>query len=395
MTATAPEPTATMPEGQILDVAYVGFLLGHGGDAIQMLALAEGMARLDARVGIVVPSNDYTVTLKQRCETVGLTCLTSDLISVDSAGSRQRFRSVLRLLSGIRARVLHFHTGNSCLPRSVTLALEFIRHPAALVTLQSPYETIVPGSLRARLWAIGARRRLRAVVSPSNHGTSFQIRCGVPARLALTIPNSVDLRRISRGDGSRARASLGVTPDEPIVLFSSRIDGQKRPIDALRIFAGVAAEFPAAQLVFVGQGKQEDAVRTEARFLGLEQRVRFPGYQTNVEDWLAAATVWLLPTERENFSLAVLEALAAGCPVLSTRCQGNDEVLRDGENALTFGVGDVAAAVRALRRLMVETSLREALSRRARVAAEGYSADRMLESYRLVYEDLQRRAPRG
>ena len=69
--------------------------------------------------------------------------------------------------------------------------------------------------------------------------------------------------------------------------------------------------------------------------------MRLAGYQTNVADWLAAATVWLLPTERENFSVAVLEALAAGCAVLSTTCPGNDEVLTDRENRGLFPVGDI------------------------------------------------------
>ena len=65
-------------------------------------------------------------------------------------------------------------------------------------------------------------------------------------------------------------------------------------------------------------------------------RVRLVGYQTNVPDWLAAATVWILPTERENFSVAALEAMAAGCAVASTICPGNAEVLLDGVNSLTF-----------------------------------------------------------
>lgn len=69
------------------------------------------------------------------------------------------------------------------------------------------------------------------------------------------------------------------------------------------------------------------------------------GYRTDVQDWLAAATVWLLRTLRENFSLAVLEARSAGCAVLTTDAPGNDEiVVVDDVNALTFAVGDVRAA---------------------------------------------------
>ena len=157
-------------------------------------------------------------------------------------------------------------------------------------------------------------------------------------------------RGCSHGDGSGPRRRVGIGPRRPVVSFCSRLDPQKRPLEAVQIFDGVAREFPSAVLVFVGQGSEQGAVEAEAERLGISERVRLVGYQTDVPNWLAAATVWLLPTERENFSLAVLEGLAAGCAVLSTTCRGNDEVLVDHQNALTFPVGDVAGATAALRR---------------------------------------------
>jgi len=61
-------------------------------------------------------------------------------------------------IANLDASLVHFHTGNSCLPRSVMIALEVLRHPPVLVTLHSPYETVTPGSSRARFWATMARR---------------------------------------------------------------------------------------------------------------------------------------------------------------------------------------------------------------------------------------------
>ena len=87
---------------------------------------------------------------------------------------------MFRLLRELDAPILHFHTGNSCLPRSLMIALELGRAPRSFVTLQSPYETIEPGSTRARFWALTAGRRMHAVISPSEHGSRFQRACGVP-----------------------------------------------------------------------------------------------------------------------------------------------------------------------------------------------------------------------
>jgi glycosyltransferase involved in cell wall biosynthesis len=168
-------------------------------------------------------------------------------------------------------------------------------------------------------------------------------------------------------------------------VFSSRIDTQKRPIDAVRIFAGVADEFPRARLVFVGDGALRSAVTDEAHRLGVADRLDLVGYQTNVEDWVAAATVWILPTERENFSLAVLEALAAGRAVLSTSCPGNDEVLVDGENAAVFGVGDVDAGIARLRELLADDALRRRLGETATATSARFSSERMVDSYHALY----------
>jgi glycosyltransferase involved in cell wall biosynthesis len=337
------------------------------------------------RVKIVVPATEESVTFKTRCDAVGVECERSKMIVADMEGTGQRFSQLLRLLPSLDGSLLHFHTGNSCLPRSVMLALEVIRSRPAFATLQSPYETITPGGARARFWAVSARRRLLAVASPSAHGTEFQLRCGIPPRLAVTIRNCVDVAAYASGDPRGPRRSLGLADGAPIVLSTSRIEGQKRPIDALRIFASVAHQFPSAVLAFVGGGEDEMAVEREAAELGLADRVRLVGYQTNIADWLACATVWLLPTERENFSVAVLEALAAGCPILSTVCPGNDEILVDGVNAFTFPVGDVHAAAGALRRLLANDELRAGLRSGARAAAESYSIDRMVEEYRALY----------
>jgi glycosyltransferase involved in cell wall biosynthesis len=368
------------------DVAYVGFLLGHGGDALQMLALADGVQRNGGRSRIIVPASEHSVTFQARCESLDVPCERTPLIAADMHGPRQNIRSLLKLLRTIDAPIVHFHTGNSCLPRSAMLGMETLRFPKAFVTLQSPYETIDPGGIRARFWALTARRRFAAVVSPSTHGTRFQMRCGIPARLAVTVNNSIDTEKAASGDGARPRDLLGVDADTPLVVFTSRVDSQKRPADAVRIFSKVADEYPSAVLVFVGNGTLEEAVVAEAARWGISDRVRLVGYQTNIPDWLAAATVWILPTERENLSVAVLEAMAAGCAIVSTSCPGNDELLIDDTNASMFPVGDVDTGAARLRALLGDSTLRERLGSEARAAASEYSVARMVDNYCHLYQ---------
>jgi glycosyltransferase involved in cell wall biosynthesis len=211
----------------------------------------------------------------------------------------------------------------------------------------------------------------------------------VRAARVKTIHNAIETSRFASGDPSGPGALLGIEEGAPVVLFSSRLDPIKHPADAVQIFARGAAEFPDAQLVFVGTGSEEDSVRAEAQRLGVAARTHLVGYQTNIPDWLALATVWLLPTERENFSVAVLEALAAGRPILSTNCPGNDEVLVDGENSITFPVGDIERAAAGLKRLLGNVELRDSLAVQARLTAAEYTAEVMVERVHELYRTLR------
>jgi glycosyltransferase involved in cell wall biosynthesis len=95
--------------------------------------------------------------------------------------------------------------------------------------------------------------------------------------------------------------------------------------------------------------------------------------------------VWILPTERENFSVAVLEALAAERAVLSTSCPGNDEILIDGSNAAVFAVGDIAGGTAQLRTLLADEALRARLGMAGAVTAGQHTTERMVEGYRRLY----------
>jgi glycosyltransferase involved in cell wall biosynthesis len=368
-----------------VDILYIGFLLGHGGDAMQMLELATGMAKRGQRVKLVVPELETSVALGELCRERGLPIDRTPWIRSDAWRAKQSPVNLIRLFGTYRAPILHLHTGDVCLPRMALLAMRLLRVPRAFATIQSPYNTLQPQDARARAWAYAAPRALRQVICPSQHSRRTQISYGLPPELVRTVYNSVDLHRFSRGNASVPRKALGLGPEAKLVVFSSRLEPQKRPFDALHAFQRVAAVDGDTHMVFVGRGALEPELRALVQQSGLADRVHFAGFQTNIPDWLAAATVWFLPTESENFSLAVLEALAAGCPILSTLCQGNDEVLEQERNALTTAVGDVEAQASGLHRLLQDPQMRASLGAAARESARRYSVDNMVEEYGRVY----------
>lgn len=370
------------------EITYVGFVIGSGGDAIQMLRLASAVQDGGRSVSLIVPEVEETVTFATRAADLGLACVRSPLIAAGMHAPRQRFRSMLKLFRSIQSPLVHIHTGNSLLPRSTTAALELLRYRRTIVTVHSPYESIEAGSMRARIWATTANRRVARLISPSHHGARFQVDLGIAAERVVTIPNSFD-PALAHGDGQGPRRELGIDDSTPLVVFTSRISQQKRPIDAVRIFEAVAHRHPTAVFAVVGDGEQRAAMEAEIARHDLGDRVTLTGYRTDIQDWLAAATVWLLPTERENFSLAVLEALSARCAVLATDAPGNDEILVDGANALTFGVGDIDAGAAALSQLLDDAALRARLGTQGERDVEAYGLDHFLARHLELYDEVE------
>ncbi len=372
--------------GKTNDIVFVGYVGGLGGEAIQPLELAAGLALRGARVTVAFPALPKVSELFAGYQNrPNLTLVETPFIRYDTFA--QKPADVLKLLAPYKnADILHLHTGDIALPRMTLLALETLRPAHAFATIQCAREEMPRGGMRARYWASAANRLFQNIVCPSAHGKRSQVAYGVRPDKAVVIYNGADVVRYASGNGAGSREMLGLTEDTPLVVFTARLHEQKRPLDSINAFGKVASEFPAAHFALVGDGPLEADCRARVDALNLANRIHFLGFQSAVPDWLAASTVWILSSVAENFSLGLVEALAAGCAIVATNCPGNDEVLRDNENALVAPVGAVDTLADGLRRLLGNPDLRARLQKNAPVSAQEFSRDKMVERHLLCYD---------
>ncbi len=373
------------------DILYIGFVLGHGGDAHQMLELAAGMQRRGKRVKIAVPCLPTTELFASLCAKRGVEVERTQLILADPINPPSQNPDLLAaLFTQNPASLYHLHTGDVCLSRSVpgVPARLGIDPSRIVVTVHGAYDTLTPGDARANAWSAAARDLIGSITTPSLHALNTQLSYGVLRERLIHIANGIDVTRFGNGNASKVRLELGLQEEEILIVFASRLDSQKRPLDALQAFIKISGELPFAHLAFVGDGALEPEITHNIQSADLENRIHMAGHRSDVADWLAAADVWMLPTESENFSLAVLEAMAAGCPMLTTLCRGNDEVLVEGRNALIHAIGDVDEMVSKLHTLLTDAELRSALGRNAKADVQEYSLDGMVEQYAQLYAEL-------
>jgi len=155
-------------------------------------------------------------------------------------------------------------------------------------------------------------------------------------------------------------------PEGQMIAFVAALEPRKRHAAFLEVFAELARDRPGLNLCLFGAGSQDAALRAKARGLGLGARVRFMGFRADVERWIAAADLCVLPSMREGLPRVVVQYVAAGKPVVVTHLEGIEEIVEDGVNGFVIGRDDFAAMRRALARLLDEPALAAAMSDAAR-----------------------------
>ncbi len=172
-----------------------------------------------------------------------------------------------------------------------------------------------------------------------------------PQRGLLSVPNGIRLDRFKPADtaGRQALATeLGWPAGSRIIGTVGRLQPVKDHALLLRAFAKVRMQVPEAVLAVVGDGPLRAALETQAEQAGISDAVRFMGDRHDVPRLLTGMDVFALSSASEGYSIALLEACAAGLPIVATDVGGNREIVRDGVNGRLVPAADVAALATAL-----------------------------------------------
>jgi glycosyltransferase involved in cell wall biosynthesis len=188
-------------------------------------------------------------------------------------------------------------------------------------------------------WAVGSRRVLDDAGAIVCVGLEEQRRtqAAYPGKRVIFLPNGVDLNRFAQGDGPRFRAKYGIPEGAPMLLTMGRIDPQKNQRMLLDVIVLLAPKHPDLRLVLVGHVTNETyhkALMREISERGLSDRVALiPGVAADSADLVDAyhaANLFVLPSVHEPFGIVILEAWAAGCPVVASRVGGIPSFVEDG-----------------------------------------------------------------
>lgn len=178
----------------------------------------------------------------------------------------------------------------------------------------------------------------------------------------------------------------GFGPDEFLFVCAARFSAQKNHALLLRAFARKTELCQRARILLAGDGELRDGLANLATELGIESRVHFLGNRTDVPELLAASDAFLLSSVQEANPLCVMEAMAAGLPVIATAVGGVPELVESGVHGLLVEPGNVEGFANAMSRMLQDGELRKQCGERsARRAAEDFDVSDMARAYDDLY----------
>jgi glycosyltransferase involved in cell wall biosynthesis len=211
------------------------------------------------------------------------------------------------------------------------------------------------------------------------------IESGVPIPELRTAARRMQARE-TIGESNPA---LSLDERTPLAIYTGRLHAAKGLESLIAAWTKVVQRRLDARLWLVGEGPEHAALERQIHSLGLAGRAALVGSFDNVEDMLLAADLFVLPSFEEGLSIALLEAMAIGLPVVASDIPGNRRVVQDDIHGLLVPPGDSAALANAIERVFAAPSWAAGLGAAARQRVQDhYSLDRMVDEHLDLFRNL-------
>jgi len=361
-------------------VRVLALLKGLGPGGAERLVLTSARCRsggYELGVAYVLDWKDHLVDALRRSD-----------VTVRCLGGRTLLdpRWLLRLRRLLRRGgydVVHLHSPLvAAFARLVWLTLPRRERPALVSTEHNVWQSHV----HLTRWV----NALTLPIGDAWLAVSEEVRASMPRRLRARVEvlvHGIVLEDFRRDERVRAdvRDELGVRDDEVVVLTVANLRRTKGYPDLLAAAAAVVRRQPEARFFAVGQGPMEAELLDRASELDLGARFTFLGYRADAPRLLQAADVFAIASHHEGYPIAVMEALAAGLPVVATTVGGVRQAVVEGVNGLLVAPGATSALAAALAGLIADRERRAAMSQASLRFAETYDFGRTAQALAGVY----------
>lgn len=217
----------------------------------------------------------------------------------------------------------------------------------------------------------------------------FIEKTGIVREKTEVIYNGIGINKfsISRVDGLREKLDIG----ESDIIFGSvsRLDPVKDHLTLVRAFAKVCPSNKNIKLLIIGDGPERERIEKMIEKLSIKKQVKMVGFSDDIPSFLSIMDLFLQPSLEEGFSLTILEAMAAGVPVVSTPVGGTPEIIREGETGTLVPAGDVKGFTDVMNKFLSNREHFQSMAKRAKEnVSSNFSLDSMADNYLSLYYSI-------
>jgi glycosyltransferase involved in cell wall biosynthesis len=345
-------------------VLHVDSARSWRGGQNQVLLSAQGMAERGHEVVLACQAGSI---LETRAREAGLS---PTPLSFRGDLGPQAALGLLRLVKAFRPGVVHVHDPHAA--SAGLVATRLAGGPRPIASRRVDFEL--------RGWASRFKyRTCRGVLAASEAIRAVLLRGGMDARKVRVVYEGVPDRPAEPG-GEEMLHSLGVPKGSLTIGNVAQLTDHKDHATLLSAFSEAQRTLPALFLVIVGDGELRPKLEAQARALGIQDRVCFAGFRTDLDRLLPAFTLFCLSSRLEGLGTSLLDAMSHGRAIVATGAGGIPEAVQDGVTGRLSPPGDPKALARSLVEVLQDESLRESFGRAGRRRfLEHFTADRMVE----------------
>jgi glycosyltransferase involved in cell wall biosynthesis len=386
-------------DGRPIRVLRVIARLNMGGPALHVTYLARGLATRGYETtlvaGDVARGEESMAFVADRAgvEIVRLPGLSRELSPLRDALAALR---VARIIRRVRPDVVHTHTAKAgAIGRVAALLAGPARRPVVVHTFHGHVLRGYfgrGGTLLFRAIETALARLTDRLIAVSPEVRDELVGLHVAPRDKFSVVRlgiELEPRVRFEGDAAEVRRRHGIPAEKFVVGWFGRMTAVKRTDDLLTMLAGLRERGVDALLVLVGDGDDRDRLEQRAHDLGLARSCLFLGYQQDVAQWYAICDAVVLTSASEGTPVTIIEALAAGRPVVATKVGGVPDVVDEGETGFLVRPRDTHALAERLEILARDPERRLAMGATGRERVlERYAVDRLVDDVDALYREL-------
>jgi glycosyltransferase involved in cell wall biosynthesis len=338
---------------------------------------AENLGRFGMNVSVITPLEDGEESKTHE-----------DFMTIYRVNAKFPIFSILRLIGKIKPDIIHVQAPNFFSSNAIPAA-KLKRIPIIATVHRAEVDTVANPTFFFRKHALA---RFKKIIAVSNYTKSLALKAGVNDSKINVIYNSCDEKFFFYGrEKDLLRKKHNFRSDDRIILFVGNLirrKGLSLLIESLNILRGTIPDFIA---LIVGQGEDLQNLKSMVNKYGLNHNVIFYGRisKTKLSELYTVADVYVLPSTSEGHSVALLEAMASGLPIVASDIEGNKESVEDGVNGLLFKTNSPENLAEKLGIILKDQNLKQAIAiKGSETYLEKFSTKTQIDKHLKIYNSL-------